>query len=392
MKNAGKSLSLLSTLEKFLDDVYKFYHYSPLNWTGLQETGDALGIKVVRPVNIYGTRWAGHRHRALQALNTDYVAIHTHCTQVSINSKGDSASKAKHILDCLQSLELVLFMHMMLFYFAVCALLSDTFQDNDTSIDLIPVRMHAACVKLTETNFDKMAEEFMSELQDGQYRTVTLEKKKRGSSTEATVIKRVKTEMRALSQNTAEALYSRIAEFEGNSGVMEAFSIFTPVSWPENRSEFGTFGREEINKITEHFSEYLRAKNITRESCMNEMPDVLMEAADLFKKNPDCSYIDLWSKVLKQDKMYNRYNNILALVKISLVLAVSSAECERGFSMMSRVKTDWRSRLKPLTLSQLMTVAQCKTPLEDFDPRGAIARWMTGGKGPRRWTPAYGTD
>ncbi|XP_046574539.1 zinc finger protein 862-like [Haliotis rubra] len=184
MKNAGKDLSLLSSLDKLMEDVYKFYHYSPLNWTGLQETGEALSIKVVRPVNIYGTRWAGHRRRALMALNTDFIDIYTHCTQVSMTNRGDSGAKARHILDRLKLLEFVLFMHMMLFYFAACAMLSDVFQDNDTSIDLIPVRMHAACAKMTETDVDKMAVDFLNEeVVDGKYKTVQLEKKKRGCST-----------------------------------------------------------------------------------------------------------------------------------------------------------------------------------------------------------------
>ncbi len=54
--------------------------------------------------------------------------------------------------------------------------------------------------------------------------------------------------------------------------------------------------------------------------------------------------------------------------------------------MMGRVKTDWRARLKSKTLSTLMTVAQCQTPLKDYDPKAAIALWHTGAKRTRRWT------
>ncbi|KAK6178205.1 hypothetical protein SNE40_013015 [Patella caerulea] len=147
MKNAAKSLPLVNSLEKLMENVYKFYHYSPLNWTGLQETGNALNIKVLRPVNIYVTRLAGRNA-------------------------------------------------------GVCAMLSDVFQNNDTSIDLIPIMMHAASAKLTETDIDKMATDFLQEkVVDDTYRTVHLEKSKKrgpGSTTDAAIFNRVKSEFKTL--------------------------------------------------------------------------------------------------------------------------------------------------------------------------------------------------
>ena len=63
-----------------------------------------------------------------------------------------------------------------------------------------------------------------------------------------------------------------------------------------------------------------------------------------------------------------RFCNIFMLIEILLVLLVSTACCERGFSCMSRIKTQYWSRLDPVTLDSLLRVSSA-----DFEPERAIA-------------------
>ena len=51
-----------------------------------------------------------------------------------------------------------------------------------------------------------------------------------------------------------------------------------------------------------------------------------------------------------------RYPWFLRLVLIILLVPIGSAECERMFSLMNRLKTDLRSRMKNGRLNDLMTV------------------------------------
>ena len=60
-----------------------------------------------------------------------------------------------------------------------------------------------------------------------------------------------------------------------------------------------------------------------------------------------------WPKVLRK-KGNSELRNILSLVKILLVLIYSTACVERGFSLMNRVKSDWRCKLKEDSLNDLM--------------------------------------
>ena len=71
--------------------------------------------------------------------------------------------------------------------------------------------------------------------------------------------------------------------------------------------------------------------------------------------------------------------NIIALVKIILVIPVQTLTLERGFSLMKIIKSDWSSRLQPKTLTQLMSIKLNGPTLQDFNPLHAIAQWWKTG-------------
>ena len=78
-----------------------------------------------------------------------------------------------------------------------------------------------------------------------------------------------------------------------------------------------------------------------------------------------------------------RFQNILVLVDLMLTLSPSTAECERQFSSMNRIKTALRNRLSNDSLQALMKI-NCDGPSDnDFDPEEAINKWLTSGPGGR---------
>ncbi len=64
-----------------------------------------------------------------------------------------------------------------------------------------------------------------------------------------------------------------------------------------------------------------------------------------------------------------------------LILPVSSAQCERGFSVQKRIKSDIRSSLHPNTVEDLIRISVEGPPLEAFDA-SASSEEMDGG-GPK---------
>ena len=90
-------------------------------------------------------------------------------------------------------------------------------------------------------------------------------------------------------------------------------------------------------------------------------------------------------------KYGNSYPNLMALIDVVLFLHPHSVECERGFSLMKKVKTDWRSSLNTDTLTSLTRVALQSADEKQFDPEPAIHRWQTIAKRTRRFfQPPYG--
>eukprot|EP00733_Pompholyxophrys_punicea_P001585 Pompholyxophrys_punicea_v1_NODE_844_length_1222_cov_6.458440.p1 type:complete len:110 gc:universal NODE_844_length_1222_cov_6.458440:781-452(-) len=66
-------------------------------------------------------------------------------------------------------------------------------------------------------------------------------------------------------------------------------------------------------------------------------------------------------------------------MNIYVVLTLQSADCERGFSAMKRIKTATRNRLSNTTLEQLMYISINGPDLKNFDFQKAVATWYSRG-------------
>lgn len=76
--------------------------------------------------------------------------------------------------------------------------------------------------------------------------------------------------------------------------------------------------------------------------------------------------------------------NILALVDVVLALPASSAICERGFSVMKRLKSNIRSSLLHDSLVDQLRIIIHSPSVEDFDPTPAIHLWAGASERARR--------
>ena len=79
-----------------------------------------------------------------------------------------------------------------------------------------------------------------------------------------------------------------------------------------------------------------------------------------------------------------QFQHMQVVAEISLVLPMSSSCCERGFSCMKRVKSDWRSRLANDTLTSLMLISMHGPPLDEYNSIKAVTKWWSTGRRLRR--------
>ena len=66
---------------------------------------------------------------------------------------------------------------------------------------------------------------------------------------------------------------------------------------------------------------------------------------------------------------------MLAVNDLILSIPATSVEAERGFSVMKRVKTDFRSRLTSRALNDLLRIILLSPPEAEFEPEPAITHW-----------------
>ena len=69
------------------------------------------------------------------------------------------------------------------------------------------------------------------------------------------------------------------------------------------------------------------------------------------------------------------YPNFTKLAQVCMTLPISTADCERAFSTMRRIKSRLRSQMSNITLNHCMRVPIEGPPLEDFDFDTSLDTW-----------------
>ncbi|XP_032366029.1 zinc finger protein 862-like [Etheostoma spectabile] len=140
--------------------------------------------------------------------------------------------------------------------------------------------------------------------------------------------------------------------------------------WPEADTS-SDFGDEEVNKLISHFRPLFLSAGVDVELIPDQWTILKTElyTAGFSQGN----FEQTWPTVNRM--LRHRCPDVLDLFDALLTIPATTADCERGFSVMKQVKSDWRSRLKGETLSDLLKTQLCSPDIKDFDPTKAIEIW-----------------
>ena len=78
---------------------------------------------------------------------------------------------------------------------------------------------------------------------------------------------------------------------------------------------------------------------------------------------------------LVQEEIALLYPELAKLANIGLVIPISTATCERGFSAMKHIKTELRNRLTTKVLDCLMRISIDGPDMANFDFDRAATKW-----------------
>ena len=141
-------------------------------------------------------------------------------------------------------------------------------------------------------------------------------------------------------------LASRFEDF--SAPVLKACCVISNnKSWPKDKNDLGVYGEEELVTVAQHFQAV-----------------------------PNLSQAEFWVEVFNQvhpDEI--DLSHMLMVVEICLAMAVSSSCCERGFSCMGRLKSEYRNSLDVETVNMLMNICLDGPSPEDFTTERAVLHW-----------------
>ena len=152
--------------------------------------------------------------------------------------------------------------------------------------------------------------------------------------------------------------------------LLESFTIFDPA---------GLLGQEvlaldKLRKLLDHYNED-GPLAIDRDRCISEYT----EFSTLIKGHATLglcqSLQELAREFLFRASLCELFPFISKLLVRALVLPVCTADCERCFSTMKRIKTDLRNRMNTATLDKLLHIRIEGPDLIHFNFREAVRRW-----------------
>ena len=151
--------------------------------------------------------------------------------------------------------------------------------------------------------------------------------------------------------------------------LLHSFTILDPKNLPNSESQsLQDYDEQELEVLIDHYG---KSKSVG-DSTIDPMIDGISMKQEwqyfkvLVARNyPNVDISALWQLLITKHK--DEIPNLAKLANICLLLPVSTACCERGFSTLNRTKTKLRNRLKTETLDTLMRIDLEGPPIENFN-------------------------
>ena len=172
----------------------------------------------------------------------------------------------------------------------------------------------------------------------------------------------------------SKCIHNRFNDLEKD--FFKAIHLLDTKLWPTGKDDLGMFGVAEISIAVDHFKALLKKKNVSFDGVMAERTSFKFYWLDNMQAYEQGV---VWSLLLSHYQ--EKFPNLAPLMNILLVIPVSNAKVERGFSAMHRIKSEWWSSLGEETLDALMRISINGPPLAQFDPKPAVQKFFSN---PRR--------
>ena len=184
-------------------------------------------------------------------------------------------------------------------------------------------------------------------------------------------LKQRKMNSRRVTKKYVDSVIAQLKQRFPHVDQLASFSLFDPSHLPSDHTNIGTYGDEELKVLCDLYGQ-------------GDTPDVDVAALKAEWEGFRFLMLQTYSqntmkevlKILVADRTISHlYPQLRKLAAIVLVLPVSTAECERAFSTMKRIKTAPRNRLITVNLDHLMRISINGPNIQNFDFLKAATSW-----------------
>ncbi|XP_052806605.1 zinc finger protein 862-like [Mya arenaria] len=381
VKDCFKSTYMDNVIE-LLESIYYFYKGSAKRFKEAKDIADLLGEHFLKPEKANGTRWVDHKLKAVSKLLKNWHIIISQMENYAEDNtnRSQDRAKVKGYLNKLRQHKMVLYIAFVKDVLNEVSKVSLLFQREDITVSSAVTKLQSVSSVLRNMidNEGDQLVEIRNEIVDGKLRGHTLINIIQDQSLAA--------DRARIVQSLLDCMNTRLENLTVEP-IFTSCYAFDQKNWPlpENREALLLYGKDDVRVVFQRYEVIL-----TNAGC--DIIDALSQWTDLkFHVAGNPRYANLhpllvWQMVSQMDQDKGDFNDILKIIHLTSVLPLSNASCERAFSTMNMIKSDWRCRLDTDTLDTLMKIKIAGVPLKEFDPRPAVYRWWHTGERQKRPT------
>ncbi|XP_022808200.1 zinc finger protein 862-like [Stylophora pistillata] len=374
-----KSCEVMKQVKEVLTGCWKHYRYSAKAVRELKELADAMEVNVGKPTKADGTRWVPHFLRAIEVLvgkNYKVIVAHFAHTAEANDSSAEMQGRAKNVYKKLTSYRFLQYLHLLWDIAFEISKVSLVFQRNEVAVS--DVKHELDRVDLALHNMARRGgrhlQSFQEKVGDGEvFQDVNLKRAENDTETFARNRENILSDSRRFVQQRFESFCSP---------VLKAAAVITDHnSWPRTRDQLGMYGEEDVVVLANHYRDVLNRNDFDIDEAKDEWLSLKLHALNTRAMETLTKQV-FWNQIYKVN--HAQFSHVLMLVEISFTMAVSTSCCERGFSCMSRLKTEYRNSLDVSTVDHLMNICLNGPSPEEFVAEKAIIHWVQESQRARR--------
>lgn len=343
LTDSWKDNSLMKSIEVLLRTVYTLFSRSSVKTSELSELSNVHDVKVISFRPIHEVRWLSH-HFAVSAFVRNLDALVLYCEE-QVNECMDPV--CTYVLRLIQDPLYLIALYTVNDVLADLANLSQLLQRSNLS----PIEAHQFCVSkirkleaqyLTDNVFwnDKV-KQILSENKDIDTRQIT-----------------------RFIRSVCDHLKARYPADE-----LKFWSAFDPTALKSCTFDFG------VTEVKELCAKYKDLLGITNDDLITQQyNDFKFLMSEKLKSGTIISLPDIAAISLND----GQFNLLSMLIDICCTFQASSADCERGFSLMNSIKVKSRNKLDAPHLDQLMRIKLYLNAGGIIDLHKAFTVWKDG--------------